>query len=245
MVSYWGYRGSCRFYFVLDIWLMEYTMRIFLDTANLGQIREGARLGIVSGVTTNPSLMMKEGLADYETTVKDICKIISGPVSVEVTAEDPAGMLAQARRMAKWADNAIIKIPATIAGLEITSTLAKEHIQVNFTLCFSLNQALLGALAGAAFVSPFVGRLDDVGDDGMALVKDIVAVYHNYNLSTQVIAASIRHPQHCIAAAKAGAHIATVPYSVLIQMMQHPLTDVGVARFIADWKSAAAKTGKS
>ncbi len=220
-------------------------MRIFLDTANIEQIRQGAKLGVISGVTTNPSLMMKEGLADYEAAVKEICSIISGPVSVEVVSEEPAEMLRQARKMAKWAPNVIIKIPATLAGLEVTSTLAKEKIKVNFTLCFSLNQAILGATAGAAFVSPFVGRLDDVGHDGMELVADIVAVYDYYNFSTEVIAASIRHPQHCIAAAKAGAHIATVPYAVLIQMMQHPLTDVGVARFMADWKSAAQKSGKT
>jgi transaldolase len=220
-------------------------MRIFLDTANIEQIRQGAKLGVISGVTTNPSLMMKEGLADYEAAVKEICSIISGPVSVEVVSEEPAEMLKQARKMAKWAPNVIIKIPATLAGLEVTSALAKEQIKVNFTLCFSLNQAILGASAGAAFVSPFVGRLDDIGHDGMELVSDIVAVYDYYNFSTEVIAASIRHPQHCVTAAKAGAHIATVPYGVLIQMMQHPLTDMGMARFMADWKSAAQKSGKT
>ncbi|MBN1366337.1 MAG: fructose-6-phosphate aldolase [Dehalococcoidales bacterium] len=219
-------------------------MRIFLDTANIEQIRQGAKLGVVGGVTTNPSLMMKEGLADYEAAVKEICSIIAGPVSVEVVSEEPAEMLKQARKMAKWAPNVIIKIPATLAGLEVTSTLAKEKIKVNLTLCFSLNQAILGATAGAAFISPFVGRLDDIGHNGMELVEDIVTVYDYYNYATEVIAASIRHPQHCIAAAKAGAHIATVPYSVLIQMMQHPLTDNGVARFMADWKSAAQKSKK-
>jgi transaldolase len=220
-------------------------MRIFLDTANIEQIRQGAKLGVISGVTTNPSLMMKEGLADYEAAVKEICTIVSGPVSVEVVSEEPAEMLKQARKMAKWAPNVVIKIPATVAGLEVTTALAKEKIKVNFTLCFSLNQAILGATAGAAFVSPFVGRLDDIGHNGMELVEDIVAVYDYYNYTTEVIAASIRHPQHCIAAAKVGAHIATVPYGVLIQMMQHPLTDAGVARFMADWKSAAQKSGKT
>lgn len=219
-------------------------MRIFLDTANIEQIRQGAKLGVISGVTTNPSLMMKEGLADYEAAVKEICAIIAGPVSVEVVSEEPGEMLKQARKMAKWASNVIIKIPATMAGLEVTSALAKENIKVNFTLCFSLNQAILAANAGAAFVSPFVGRLDDIGQNGMELVEDIVAVYDYYNFSTEVIAASIRHPEHCIAAAKAGAQIATVPYNVLIQMMQHPLTDTGVIRFMADWKSAAQKSGK-
>ncbi len=220
-------------------------MKIFLDTANIEQIKQGAKLGVVAGVTTNPSLMMKEGLADYETAVKEICSIIPGPVSVEVVTEDPVEMIKQARQMVKWAPNVVIKIPSTLAGLEVTSTLSKENIKVNFTLIFSLNQAILGATAGAAYVSPFVGRLDDVGHDGMALVEDIITVYDYYNFSTEVIAASIRHPQHCIAAAKAGAHIATVPYNVLIQMMQHPLTDVGCARFMADWKSAAQKQGKT
>ena len=150
-------------------------------------------------------------------------------------------MLEQARLMAKWAPNVVIKVPATQEGLEVTASLAAEDIKVNFTLCFSLNQALLGAQAGASFVSPFVGRLDDIGEDGITLVKDIVEVYDHYKLPTQVIAASIRHPQHCIAAAKAGAHIATIPYSVLMQMIQHPLTDIGCARFLADWKSARQK----
>ena len=200
---------------------------------------------MVTGVTTNPTLMMKEGLADYEAAVKEICSIISGPVSVEVTAEDITGMLKQARKMAKWAPNVVIKIPATPAGLEVTSALAKEKIKVNFTLCFSINQAILAALAGASFVSPFVGRLDDIGENGMELVEDIINIYDHYKFSTQVIAASIRHPQHCFAAAKAGAHIATVPYGVLMQMIQHPLTDIGFARFMADWKSAAQKSGKT
>jgi transaldolase len=220
-------------------------MQIFLDTANIEQIKQGAKLGVIGGVTTNPTLMYKEGLADYEAAVKEICSIISGPVSVEVLAEDTNGMLQQARKMAKWAPNVVIKIPATMAGLEATSTLSKENIAVNFTLCFSLNQALLAALAGAAFISPFVGRLDDIGHDGMELVREIVEVYQHYNFSTKVIAASIRHPRHCVIAAKIGAHIATVPYNVLIQMMQHPLTDTGVARFFADWKSAAEKKGKT
>ena len=216
-------------------------MQIFLDTANIDQIRKGAKLGVIAGVTTNPSLMFKEGIADYEGAVKEICKIIPGPVSVEVTAEDAPEMLRQGRVMAKWADNVVIKIPSTLAGLEVTSALSKEGIKVNFTLCFSLNQALLAALAGAAFVSPFVGRLDDVGHEGMDLVSDIVGVYEIYDFETKVIAASIRHTQHCTAAARAGAHIATIPYNVLLQMIQHPLTDTGVARFMADWKNTRGK----
>ena len=214
-------------------------MRIFLDTANIDQIRQAAKLGIISGVTTNPSLVAKEATADYETVVKTICSIITGPdssVSVEVLAEDTESMIKEARIKASWAPNVTIKIPATAEGLQAISALSKENIEVNMTLCFSLNQALLGALAGATYVSPFVGRLDDAGHDGMQVVKDIVDVFKHYQLSTQVIAASIRHPQHCVAAAKAGAHIATMPYSVLIQMIHHPLTDVGVRRFLDDWK---------
>jgi len=214
-------------------------MRIFLDTANIDQIRQAARLGIISGVTTNPTLVSKESTADYETVVKTICSIITGPdtsVSTEVLAEDTESMIKEAKIKASWAPNVTIKIPATAAGIEAISTLSKENVEINMTLCFSLNQALLGALAGATYVSPFVGRLDDVGHDGMQLVKDIVDVYKHYNLKTQVIAASIRHPLHCVAAAKAGAHIATVPYNVLMQMINHPLTDVGVSRFLADWR---------
>lgn len=214
-------------------------MRIFLDTANIDQIRKAAKLGIVSGVTTNPTLVSTEGAADYEALVKEICSIIDGPVSAEVTAEGVGAMIEQAKRISSWAPNVVIKVPATIGGLEVTRTLAKENIKVNFTLCFSLNQALLGALAGAAYVSPFVGRLDDVGHNGMELVKDIVEVFRSYEFNTQVIAASIRHPEHCVAAAKAGAHIATVPYKVLMQMINHPLTDVGVARFAADWRQVS------
>ena len=211
-------------------------MRIFLDTANIDQIRQAAELGIVTGVTTNPSLLSKEATADYETVTKTICSIITGPVSVEVLAEDAESMVKEARTKASWAPNVNIKIPVTPAGLQAISTLRKENIEVNMTLCFSVNQALLGALAGATYVSPFVGRLDDIGHDGMQIVKDIVEIFDHYQLPTKVIAASIRHPLHCIAAAKAGAHIATVPYNVLMQMIQHPLTDVGIKRFLADWQ---------
>ena len=212
-------------------------MRIFLDTANIDQIKQAAKLGVISGITTNPSLVSKEGATDYEATIKEICSIIPGPISTEVLVEGVEPMIGQARQISTWAPNTVIKVPATTDGLEVTSVLAREGIKVNFTLCFSLNQALLGALAGATYVSPFVGRLDDISHDGMALVKDIVDVYNKYDeLKTEVIAASIRHPQHCVAAAKAGAHIATVPYNVLMQMIRHPLTDVGVTRFLADWR---------
>ena len=216
-------------------------MRIFLDTANIEQIRHGIRLGIISGVTTNPSLVSKEDAASYEGVSKEICAIVPGPVSVEVLVEGVEPMIKQARQIAKWAPNIVIKIPATYEGLEVTSTLTREGIPVNFTLCFSVNQALLGARAGAAYVSPFVGRLDDIGNDGMQLVKDIVDVFSHYQLTTQVIAASIRHPQHCVAAARVGAHIATVPYDVLMQMMNHPLTDIGIKRFLADWQRVSQR----
>ena len=216
-------------------------MRIFLDTANIDQIREAAKLGIISGVTTNPSLVSKENTADYETVTKTICSIVSGSVSVEVLAEDSEGMIKEARTKAAWAPNVTIKIPVTFAGLQAISTLSKENIEVNMTLCFSVNQALLGALAGATYVSPFVGRLDDIGHDGMQIVKDIVDIFQHYELPTQVIAASIRHPLHCVAAARAGAHIATVPYNVLMQMIRHPLTDTGITRFLDDWKRVSQK----
>ncbi len=216
-------------------------MRIFLDTANIDQIRQAAKLGIISGVTTNPTLVSKEKAADYQATIKEICSVIPGPVSAEVVVEEAESMIKQARQISTWAPNIAVKIPATTDGLEVTSALARDGIKVNFTLCFSLNQALLGALAGATYVSPFVGRLDDIGHDGMQLVKDIVDVFKYYKLSTQVIAASIRHPQHCVAAAKAGAHIATIPYNVLIQMIHHPLTDIGVARFLSDWQRVSQR----
>jgi len=211
-------------------------MRLFLDTANIDHIRHGVQLGIISGVTTNPSLISKEGNVDYQQLVKEICSIVPGPVSSEVLSQDASGMIAEAREIAKWAENIVVKIPASLEGVKATSVLAKENIKVNFTLCFSLNQALLGAAAGATFISPFVGRLDDVGEDGMKVVVDIALFLRHYELSTQVIAASIRHPQHCMMAAKAGAHIATVPYRVLLQMIQHPLTDIGISRFIDDWR---------
>ncbi len=211
-------------------------MRIFLDTANVSQIRQAAKLSVISGVTTNPSLVSQEGTTDYEATIKEICSIIPGPISTEVLVEGVEPMIEQARQISTWAANIVIKIPATTDGLQVTSSLAKEGIKVNFTLCFSLNQALLGALAGATYVSLFVGRLDDAGHDGMEVVKDIVDVFKSYELPTQVIAASIRHPQHCVTAAKAGAHIATIPYNVLMQMIHHPLTDIGVARFLSDWQ---------
>ncbi len=217
-------------------------MRIFLDTANIDQIKQGVKMGVISGVTTNPTLAAREGNTDYEAISKEICSIVPGPVSVEVLCEGVEPMIEQARQIATWAPNIVIKIPAGAEGLEVTKALSKDRIKVNFTLCFSLNQALLAALAGAAYVSPFVGRLDDIGQDGMQLVQDIVDTYRNYHeINTEVIAASIRHPMHCVAAAKIGANIATVPYNVLMQMVNHPLTDIGIDRFLSDWQSISQK----
>lgn len=212
-------------------------MRLFLDTANIEHIRHGVRLGVITGVTTNPSLVSKEGKVDYKRLVQEICSIVPGPVSTEVLSQDVSGMTAEAKEVASWAKNVVVKIPASLEGVEATHRLAKENVKVNFTLCFSVNQALLAAIAGATFVSPFVGRLDDIGENGMRLVKEIVEVFKNYpdSIKTEVIAASIRHPQHCIEAARAGTQIATVPYQVLMQMIQHPLTDIGIRRFLEDW----------
>jgi transaldolase len=218
-------------------------MQIFLDTANIDQIKQAARLGIISGVTTNPSLIAKETTNDYETVTKQICEIIDGPVSVEVLSETAAEMIKEARIKATWAKNVNIKIPISPAGLEATSVLSKEGIPINMTLCFSANQALLGALAGATYVSIFVGRLDDAGHDGMQVVQDTLEMLENYpDLdTTEVIAASIRNPMHVTWAAMAGAEVATVPYAVLMQMIQHPMTDIGIKRFMADWKSVQKK----
>ncbi len=219
-------------------------MQLFLDTANIEHIRHGVRMGVITGVTTNPSLISKEGKVDYKRHVQEICSIVPGPVSTEVVKQDAAGMVTEARQIASWAKNVVVKIPASLEGIEATHQLAEEGIKVNFTLCFSVNQALLAAAAGATFVSPFVGRLDDIGENGMRLVKEIIAVYKNYpdSIKTQVIAASIRHPQHCIEAAQAGAQIATVPYQVLMQMIQHPLTVIGIKRFLEDWNKVMGPT---
>ncbi|MFC1973756.1 fructose-6-phosphate aldolase [Chloroflexota bacterium] len=211
-------------------------MRIFLDTANIEDIRNAAKLGVISGITTNPSLVAKEKRADMKEIVQEISSIINGPINAEVLSQEPQAVIEEAREISSWAPNVVVKIPITTAGLEASSVLTREGIMVNLTLCFSLNQAILGAVAGATYVSSFVGRLDDVGHDGMKLVDEIVRVYKDYNIATQVIAASIRHPLHVIAAAKAGAHVATVPYNTLMQMIQHPLTDIGNSRFAQDWQ---------
>jgi transaldolase len=209
-------------------------MRLFLDTANIDEIREVARMGVLSGVTTNPTLMAKERGVEYRDRVVEICEVVKGPVSAECIARDVPGIITEAKEIAAWHPDVVVKIPIDAAGLEATVKLAKEGVKVNMTLVFSANQALLAALAGATYVSPFVGRLDDAGHDGMEVVRDAVEIIDRYHLPTQVIAASLRHPRHVIAAAKCGSHIATLPYQVFMAMLKHPLTDVGIERFLAD-----------
>lgn len=210
-------------------------MKFFLDTANVEEIRSAVRLGVLSGVTTNPSLMAKEGDVPFRDTIREICSLVDGPVSAEAVSLDVEGLLAEAREIATWAPNVVVKIPCTAAGIEAISVLAKENIHTNMTLCFSVNQALMGAQAGASFVSPFIGRIDDMGQDGMDVLAEIMDVYRNYDFSTQVMAASIRHPLHVVMAAKVGADVCTMPYKVLLQMIEHPLTTNGIARFLEDW----------
>ena len=209
-------------------------MKIFLDTASLEEIREFADL--IDGVTTNPSLVAREG-RPFRELVAEICRLVSGPVSAEVTALDTEGMVAQARDLAKIADNVVIKIPMGRAGVRAVRRLSAERIPTNMTLVFSPVQALWAAKAGATYVSPFVGRIDDRAGDGMELVQEILQIYKNYDLSTQVIVASVRHVRHVVEAALLGAPIATVPYKVLTQLFDHPLTDLGIKRFLADWKN--------
>lgn len=212
-------------------------MRIFLDTANIDEIRQAAKLGVITGVTTNPSLVAKEKQEDMKAVIQEISSIVDGPISAEVLSLEPEAMIQEAREVSSWSPNVVVKIPISASGLEAISVLSKEGIKTNLTLCFSLNQALLGAIAGATYVSLFVGRLDDIGHDGMQLVSEIVEVFDRYELPAQVIAASIRHPLHVIVAAQAGAHVATIPYAVLMQMIKHPLTDIGISRFAQDWQS--------
>ena len=218
-------------------------MQLFLDTANIQEIREGVRLGVISGVTTNPSLAAAEGIGNsesYKAAVQEIADLLDGPISVEVVSQDAAGMIAEGRDIAEWIPNPWVKIPSTTAGFEAISVLSRDGIKINQTLCFSVNQALLGAQAGSTAVSPFVGRLDDIGQEGMELVAEIVSLFRDYQIDTKVLAASIRHPLHCTLAARAGADIATVPFRILSQMAQHPLTDAGMTRFLADWEKAGS-----
>lgn len=215
-------------------------MKFFIDTANLDEIREAARLGIVDGVTTNPSLVAKEG-KKFEDVIAEICTIVDGPISAEVTALDYDGMLAQARPLAAIHKNVTIKVPLTKEGLRACKTLRGGGTEVNVTLCFSPSQALLAAKCGASFVSPFVGRLDDVSIDGMDLIRQIRAIYDNYGFRTQILAASIRHPVHVVECALAGADVGTMPYKVMMQLYEHPLTDIGLKKFLEDWEKAKSK----
>ena len=216
-------------------------MKFFLDTANLDEIREGASLGFADGVTTNPTLIAKEGDVDFKQHIAAICEIVSGPVSAECTSEDTEGMLREGREYSQIAPNVVIKCPLTRAGLKATQQLSSEGIKVNVTLCFSPAQAILAAKAGASFISPFLGRLDDIGENGLVLLSDIVEIYRNYAWPTEVLAASIRHPIHAIEAARMGADIATMPFKVIDQMFNHPLTDKGQAQFLADWRKRGKK----
>jgi transaldolase len=212
-------------------------MKIFLDTANLQEIRDGAALGVVDGVTTNPSLLAKES-GNPEEILLEICRTVDGPISAEVVATDAEGMIREGRHWAKVHKNIVVKAPCTIEGLKATKVLTSEGHRVNMTLIFSPTQALLAAKAGARFVSPFVGRLDDIATPGMELVADIVNIFANYDYECEVLAASLRHPMHVVEAAKMGAHIGTMPSSVLHMLIKHPLTDIGLARFLADWEKA-------
>ncbi|MBE3520232.1 MAG: fructose-6-phosphate aldolase [Firmicutes bacterium] len=212
-------------------------MELYLDTANVDEIRTALEWGVISGVTTNPTLVAKEK-RPWKELIKEITSLVPGPVSAEVLSLDYEGMVREARELAALAPNVVIKIPITPEGLKAVKTLSREGIKTNVTLVFSATQGLLAARAGASFVSPFVGRLDDVSNEGMEVVADLVMIIENYGLPTRVIAASIRHPMHVLEAARAGAHIATVPFGVLQAMIRHPLTDVGIKRFLDDWEKA-------
>jgi transaldolase len=214
----------------------EETMRIFLDTADIEEIREAARWGILSGVTTNPTLVGKTHGKSHEEIIQEIAGIVDGPISAETISLETPGMVEEGRKFAKWHPNVVVKVPSTPNGWGAVKQLKAEGIRTNVTLCFSANQALFAALAGAYIISPFVGRLDDISEDGMQVVRDTVEIYQKHHLDTLVLAASIRHPLHIIAAAKAGADIATVPFTVLEQAARHPLTDKGIETFLADWK---------
>ena len=210
-------------------------MKIFIDTANVKEIKEAASLGLIDGVTTNPTLMAKEG-RNPEQVLKEICALVSGPVSAEVIALESVGMVNEARQLVKLAKNIVAKIPLTKEGLKAVKILAAEGIKTNVTLCFSAAQALLVAKAGATYVSPFIGRLDDLAQEGMNLIVEIKKIYTNYNFKTQIIVASVRNPMHVVNAALIGADIATIPYAVIEQLIKHPLTDIGINRFLEDFK---------
>ena len=213
-------------------------MKFFLDTANLDEIRRIASLGVLDGVTTNPSLVAKETGKPFEQIIAEICAIVDGPISAEVIGLEAPGMIEEGRKLAKIHPNVVVKVPLIGEGLKAAKAFKAEGIRTNVTLCFSATQALMAAKAGATYVSPFVGRLDDIGLDGMELIREIVAIYENYGYDTQVLAASIRQPRHVTDAALAGAHVATIPTKVFDQMLKHPLTDKGIEGFLSDWKKS-------
>jgi transaldolase len=215
-------------------------MKIFIDTANIEEIKKANSWGIIDGVTTNPSLVAKEG-RNFISVVKEITSIVDGPISAEAVSSDAEGIISEGRKLAKIHRNINVKIPVTAEGLKATKVLSSEGIKVNMTLVFSVNQAILAAKAGAAFVSPFIGRLDDIGHTGTDILYEMVEIFKTYNIKTEVIAASIRHPLHVIEAAKAGVHIATIPFKVIEQMVKHPLTDIGIERFMSDWEKVKNK----
>ena len=210
-------------------------MKFFIDSADIKEIKEAASMGIIDGVTTNPSLVAKTG-RKFRDVLVEICDVVRGPVSAEVVSTKVDGMMQEARELAALRPNVVVKIPLLPDGLKAVRTCAEEGIQTNVTLCFSANQALLAAKAGATYISPFVGRVDDVSSDGMSVVADILEIYENYGFDTQVLVASVRHPMHVLEAAKMGAHVATCPLSVLLQLSKHPLTDAGLAKFLSDWE---------
>ncbi len=215
-------------------------MKIFLDTANVDEIRDAVALGVLDGVTTNPSLMSKEH-GDYNEMLKEICDIVQGPVSAEVVAEDAEEMLRQGREFAKISDHIVVKVPLVAEGIKAVTKFTAEEINTNVTLCFSANQALIAAKAGATYISPFVGRVDDIGQNGMQIISEIIEVYENYAYPTQVLVASVRHVQHVLEGARMGADVATIPYKVLMQMLKHPLTDIGLKKFTEDWEKVLAR----
>jgi transaldolase len=211
-------------------------MKIFIDTANLNEIKEAASFGILDGVTTNPSLMAKEGHKDTKKCYEDICKMVSGPVSAEVISTDYDGIIKEGRELAKIAPNIYVKVPLILEGLKAVKTFSEEGINTNVTLCFSPSQAVLAAKAGATIISPFIGRLDDISQDGMGLIDQITQIYGNYGYETEILVASIRHPMHFVESCLLGADIGTMPFSVIKQLVKHPLTDIGLQKFLDDWK---------
>lgn len=212
-------------------------MKFFIDTADLAEIKEANDMGILDGVTTNPSLCAKIGVKDFEGHIAKICEIVEGDVSAEVVSTDYEGMIAEGRKLAAIAENVVVKVPLTLDGIKAIKTFTDEEIKTNCTLCFSATQALIAAKAGATYISPFVGRLDDISSDGMNLISDIVDIYENYGFYTEVLVASVRNPIHVLESARLGADVATMPLSVIKQLLKHPLTDIGLERFLSDWEN--------